>query len=298
MVAGARKHWSRVGVSEFVGSLLPAGLPCSSSAYLSTNAADLNLLLCIILSLQAIRSGDPAQIRQAQLLIAQRRAAAAAGERPMTGATPAGAPLFTPGGTAARALAGDTPYIPGLPPGVPARPGTGARPWTGGGGGGDAVPAVPVAPPVSLDAFLAAHTSEDNASFQEILESVNKRRRCVCLSWKHRRDAAAAGAATARAVPSCDAPLCWAAPVHLLLLPAHCCTGNQRRQAAEPSSPTGAALGILLAPPALACRANSAAPRRPAVRQRSALPCSALRCPAAAGSRWRRCWRRSPTPSS
>lgn len=140
--------------------------------------------------LQAIRSGDPAQIRQAQLMIAQRRAAAAADGRPMTGATPAGAPLFTPGGTAARALAGDTPYIPGLPPGLPTRPGTGARPgtdarsWTGGvaGGKGEPGPGVSVAPPVSLDAFLAAHTSEDNASFQEILESVNKRRRCAA-AW-------------------------------------------------------------------------------------------------------------------
>ncbi|EFN56811.1 hypothetical protein CHLNCDRAFT_51586 [Chlorella variabilis] len=125
--------------------------------------------------LQAIRSGQPEQIRQAQLMIAQRRAAAAAG------ATPAGAPLFTPGGTAARAIAGDTPYIPVLPLGMPLRE---ARPATGGSlaaveeeeeeeeGAGVVVP-----PPVSLDTFLAHNTGEDNASFQELLEQVNKKRR-------------------------------------------------------------------------------------------------------------------------
>ena len=38
-----------------------------------------------------------------------------------------------------------------------------------------------LAPPVSLDQFMAHHTSEDNASFQEILEDTNKRKRWVSL---------------------------------------------------------------------------------------------------------------------
>lgn len=143
-----------------------------------------------------MRSGDPEQIRNAQLLIAQRRAAAAAGGRPATGATPAGAPLFTPGGTAARALAGDTPYIPGLPQGLPLRDqrpttgslprgGTSAEQYAGEESSSQLQGGVAVAPPgVSLDRFLAAHTSEDNASFQEVLEDVNKRRR-----WERGPDA-------------------------------------------------------------------------------------------------------------
>lgn len=153
----------------------PVSAPCCQTAW-----AALLTCLCPALSrMQAIRSGDAEQIRQAQLLIAQQRAGRAGG-RPATGATPLGAPLFTPGGTAARAVAGDTPYIPVLPPGPPLHE---RRPATGGGGYGDgegpeeaAAGLVPM-PPVSLDAFLSAHTSEDNASFQEILEKVNKKRR-------------------------------------------------------------------------------------------------------------------------
>lgn len=37
---------------------------------------------------------------------------------------------------------------------------------------------------MSLDAFMAAHTSEDNASFGEILEGINKRKR-ERYEWLH-----------------------------------------------------------------------------------------------------------------
>lgn len=177
--------------------------------------------------LQAVRSGDPEQIRHAQLLIAQRRAAMAGG-RPAIGATPANAPLFTPGGTAARAMAGDTPYIPHLPPGTAPR---------GGGGGAAAGPAaaavgsIAVAPPgVSLDAFLAAHTSEDNASFQEILEDVNKRRRCVAWDLE-------LGFWVQRAGPAAAA--CCLALLPLPLLPAVRLRGARRRAPACRRSAAG-----------------------------------------------------------
>ena len=40
------------------------------------------------------------------------------------------------------------------------------------------------APNMSLDAFMAEHTSEDNASFSEILEGINKRKR-ERYQWLH-----------------------------------------------------------------------------------------------------------------
>lgn len=39
------------------------------------------------------------------------------------------------------------------------------------------------APPMSLDSFLARHTSEDNASFAELLAAMNKRRRITAEFW-------------------------------------------------------------------------------------------------------------------
>ncbi|GAB4818402.1 hypothetical protein N2152v2_005448 [Parachlorella kessleri] len=133
--------------------------------------------------LQAIRSGDPQQIRQAQLNIAARRA---------RGAHTPGAPLFTPGGTAARLVPGATPLFAqphsarggamtgprGLAPIAEDRPATAGAVSSGAGASAAVVPATAEGvPESSLDAFLAAHTSEDNASFGELLEDVNKRRR-------------------------------------------------------------------------------------------------------------------------
>ena len=49
-------------------------------------------------------------------------------------------------------------------------------------GGKDA--STSAAPKMSLDQFMAKHTSEDNASFGEILEGINKRRR-ERYAWVH-----------------------------------------------------------------------------------------------------------------
>ena len=39
------------------------------------------------------------------------------------------------------------------------------------------------APPMSLDSFLAQHTSDDNASFAELLAAMNARRRMRAKRW-------------------------------------------------------------------------------------------------------------------
>ena len=84
-------------------------------------------------------------------------------------------------------MQGDTPYIPVTAAG--ARPPT-ATPQGGPGGeaGAAAGESGAGSPAVSLDSFLAGHTSEDNASFQKILEDVNKRRRLRAATLAPARD--------------------------------------------------------------------------------------------------------------
>jgi protein DGCR14 len=114
--------------------------------------------------LEAVRAGDAEAIRGAQLALARRRAGAAGA-------------LFSPGMTAPRggggggaagtAPAGPSPRFHGATPGT-ADAGADNEDWEEGA-------ELPV-PPVSLDAFLAGHTSEDNASFRALLDASNARR--------------------------------------------------------------------------------------------------------------------------
>ena len=114
--------------------------------------------------LRAVRSGDPLLLRDAQRNIAARRAGAATPARG-TGATPGWTPAAAMGATPAGLL--DTPANGGG--------------WEGGGGGGGelghvSAAARPRAPPMTLDAFLAAHTSEDNAAFAAAVERAARAR--------------------------------------------------------------------------------------------------------------------------
>ena len=102
--------------------------------------------------LEAVRSGDPEVIRRAQIQIAQRQQSQ----------IPGGA---TPGFTAGR---GRTNLRGGLIPGEAGFISADASNYH---------PSGVAIPQVSLDKFLAHHTSEDNESFKNILERTNKRRR-------------------------------------------------------------------------------------------------------------------------
>lgn len=134
--------------------------------------------------LQALRSRDPAALRQAQVNIAARRA----GIRTPIGATPGS--FETPGASLLRAPHGATaePPTPAMTP-LMGRYG-GAVPGRGDGrdsnaGPPDATQQLPApAPPMTLDRFLSKHTSEDNASFAELLQDMNDRRK-QAQPWLH-----------------------------------------------------------------------------------------------------------------
>lgn len=142
--------------------------------------------------LQAVQSGDPEQIRRAQINIARRRAGL---KTPLPGETPASGSGFTnTPGTLLR-----TPAMTPL-----ARPDTGAA-TPGGAAAASAAGALTraaaeealaaaeaagaSAPKLSLDAFLANYTGEDNASFEELLEAHNARKRARVAHHLEGKDA-------------------------------------------------------------------------------------------------------------
>ncbi|CAM8888058.1 unnamed protein product [Rhodiola kirilowii] len=113
--------------------------------------------------LEAVRSGDPVQIRDAQLKIMERRGRIAAGkssEGSTRGAT------RTPGSTFVRNF---TPFeLEKTPGGLDSDLG---------GGGGLRHDDEDVDGALSLDEFFRRYTSEDNESFSNILEKVNRKRK-------------------------------------------------------------------------------------------------------------------------
>uniref|UniRef100_A0A7N0TED6 Uncharacterized protein n=1 Tax=Kalanchoe fedtschenkoi TaxID=63787 RepID=A0A7N0TED6_KALFE len=119
--------------------------------------------------LEAVRSGDPVQIRDAQLKIMERRGRIAAGkssEGSTRGAT------RTPGSTFVRNF---TPLESDKTPGGLNSDLGGVGAGGGLGEGDDVVGDVDEG--LSLDEFFRRYTSEDNESFSKILEKVNRKRK-------------------------------------------------------------------------------------------------------------------------
>ncbi|KAK9906415.1 hypothetical protein WJX75_001485 [Coccomyxa subellipsoidea] len=118
--------------------------------------------------LQAMRSRDPELLRQAQLNIAQRRAGmrTPVGASPATFATPGLTSLRVPASLLRTPAAAQTPRADGVLP-------SGREPAVEINASSEAAQAVAG---ISLDRFMSRHTSEDNASFNEIIDASNKRR--------------------------------------------------------------------------------------------------------------------------
>lgn len=122
--------------------------------------------------LQALRTRDPAALRQAQANIAQRRA----GIRTPIGATPGS--FETPAASMLRAPhrgAVPTPSMTPLMGPYGDRIQDGAHQQATDDRGETGHPSE-AQPPMTLDRFLSKHTSEDNASFADLLADMNARR--------------------------------------------------------------------------------------------------------------------------
>lgn len=117
--------------------------------------------------LEAIKTGDPMQIRDAQLKIMERR-----GKKVISGlSTDPRTRSRTPGSTFMRNF---TPFdeLVGKTPATPT-PGGSSGKLGDGRDGGD----VEVDTSLSLDEFFRRYTSEDNDSFSKILEKVNRKKK-------------------------------------------------------------------------------------------------------------------------
>ncbi|PKU76337.1 splicing factor ESS-2 homolog isoform X2 [Dendrobium catenatum] len=113
--------------------------------------------------LEAARSGDPIIIRDAQLKILERRAAAVSGKTPSTVAA------ATTDGRTRSPFSSATPFGSDKTPlFVPAAVDQSAN---------EEDPSSIVDTSLSLDEFCHRYTSEDNASFSKIMEKVNRKRR-------------------------------------------------------------------------------------------------------------------------
>ncbi|KAF7140084.1 hypothetical protein RHSIM_Rhsim06G0173900 [Rhododendron simsii] len=112
--------------------------------------------------LEAVRSRDPVQIRDAQLKILERRQ----GKAP-----PEGNKIRTPGSTFFR---NTTPFELDKTPGIENNENLGNF------GGLGEVNDGPIDASLSLDEFFRRYTSEDNDSFSKIMEKVNRKRKERC----------------------------------------------------------------------------------------------------------------------
>ncbi|XP_020595186.1 protein DGCR14-like, partial [Phalaenopsis equestris] len=111
--------------------------------------------------LEATRSGDPIIIRDAQLKILERRAAATSGKTPSTSAAATDGRTRSPFST--------TPFGADKTPSV--------VPVSGDQVASEEDPTSNVDTSLSLDEFCCRYTSEDNESFSKIMEKVNRKRR-------------------------------------------------------------------------------------------------------------------------